>query len=133
MMSGKPLKSFWITNVSKRDVSLADLNVTIRSFTSVNLLDSKHYQLTESQIQNSLNGGSLAKKSDKIKLRLAPPPSNKATSILKQETALPSRARSGIPTIVPQYDELDVSDDAIAEELAETAEQDRQPRHSRNS
>lgn len=131
-MTGKT-KSFWVTNVSKRDVSLADLNVTIRSFTSVNLLDGKRYQLSEQQIEASLKNGSLFKKRDKIKLRVSAPPSNKAVSILTQETALPSRARSGIPLIVPNYEELDISDDKFAEELADTAEQDRQPRHARNS
>jgi len=125
-------KELWITNLSKVDVSLADLNVTIRSFASVNLLDSRHYSITETQANASIKSGSIYKKRDKIRVRVAAPPPAPAITILQQETSLPSRARSGIPKLVPLYEEYNVSDEQYAEELAETAEQDRKPRHSRN-
>ena len=130
-MQGKAIKEFWIVNVSKMDVSLADLNVTVRSYTSVNLLDSAHYQLSEEQIQFSLEKGSLHKKRDKIKVRLHAPIPEKPRLIEKAEN-FQRPLRSGIKTTAPKYEELDISDEKFAEELAETAEQDRSPRHSRN-
>ncbi len=130
-MQGKATKEFWIINVSKMDVSLADLNVTVRSHTSVNLLDSAHYQLTEEQIQFSLEKGSLHKKRDKIKVRLHAPIPEKPRLIEKAEN-FQRPLRSGIETTAPKYEELDISDEKFAEELSETAEQDRTPRHSRN-
>lgn len=125
-------KEFWITNTSTRDVSLADLNVTVRSFASINLLDPRHYQLTEAQIQNSVTSGSIFKKRDKIKLRVSAPAVTQTVKIITQETAMPSRARSGIPKLVPQFDEIDPTDEeALIEELSESAIEDHKPRHSR--
>lgn len=125
-------KQIWVKNISDRDVSLTDLNLTIKSNKSINLLDSKRYHLTEEQINNSLKSGSLYKKSSKIKLLANPPNINKSLMQIMPKTSIPTRARSGIPIIAPNYTELEISDDAFAEELAETAEQDRQPRHSRS-
>lgn len=125
-------KSFWITNVSKKDVSLADLNCTVRSFTSINLLDGRHYSITEQQIQNSLQNGSLKKKSHLIKVRNSPPEKEKPINIIQEQTTIPTRARALVELKSRDLEsELDISDDEFAKELAETAEEDRRPQHSR--
>lgn len=60
------MKQFWVFNISNSDVSLGDLNITIRSKTSVNLL--KNSQITYEQALKSAESGSLFKKRNKIHL-----------------------------------------------------------------
>lgn len=59
-------KDFWVTNRSNRNVSLGDLNLTIKAYACVNLLDSRHYHYTLEQLENSIKSGSLFIKRDKI-------------------------------------------------------------------
>lgn len=128
----KILKSFWITNISKKDITLEDLNCVVRSFTSINLLDSKHYNITEQQIKNSLEAGSLKKKNHLVKPRITAPEKEKPISIITEPTTMPTRAKALIELKSKNFDnELDITDDEFANELADTAEEDRKPRHSR--
>jgi hypothetical protein len=120
-------ETFWITNISNRNVSLGDLNLTVKAYMTVNLLDSRHYHLTSAQLHKSAKSGSIYAKRNMIFVRLIPPEKNKIQSILTQENWIPSRARSAIPTIQPNYDELNLSDEAFAEEASELVEKDRKP------
>ena len=48
IISMKPVVSkqaFWISNMSPRNVTLADLALNVKAFTTVNLLYKKHYDL----------------------------------------------------------------------------------------
>lgn len=118
---------FWVTNISNMNVSLADLNLTIKAFTSVNLLDKKHYSYTEEQLQKSANNGSLAKKKDKIVVRKFAPEIVTKNNKTISDTSIPSRGRSVLIIAEEQYEELNVSDIQFAEENAELAELDNQP------
>lgn len=51
---------FWATNMTKRDVALADLGIIIKKMTRVNLL--KGWNLTIEQLEDSAKSGSLFKK-----------------------------------------------------------------------
>lgn len=116
--------SFWITNISDRNVSLADLNLTIKAWSSINLLDKKHYSYSLEQLKKSAENGSLMLKRDKIAIRrLAPEVEKKNLSI--SQNYIPDRSRSVMEIKYEQYEELDIFD-AIPEE-------DPQPNKSRRS
>jgi hypothetical protein len=114
----KNKESFWVTNISKRNVSLADLNLTIKSYTSVDLL-SKHYYYTKEQLIKSVESGSIFKKRDKIVVRKISPEILKANMPFLKDSFIPSRERSVIEIKEELYEELDVSDEKFAEENAD--------------
>lgn len=116
--------SFWLTNISKRNVSLADLNLTIKSFSSVNLLDKRHYAYTLEQLEKSVSSGSVFKKRDKIVVRILAPEVTKKNMIIDRDTSIPSRERSIYSIKQENYEELNVSDEDFAKDNADTAEMD---------
>ena len=105
--------SFWITNISDRDVSLSDLNISIKAMSSVNLLDHNHYpHLTLEILQNSEKSGSLFKKQNKLRHRIAPPPETIPTRTqLYVEAYIPSRQHSDLQIVQETYKELEIIDD----------------------
>jgi hypothetical protein len=117
----------WITNISKMNISLSDLNLTIKSLASINLLDEKHYHYTLEQIEKSIQSGSIFKRRDKIFVRINAPDLLKNNMSVIRETYIPSRKRSLFEMKVDHYDELDVSDEQFAEENADTADFDTKP------
>ncbi len=64
---------FWASNVSKLNVSLRDLGITIPSMKVVNLLNDKHYNFNIEQLELSATSGSLYNKRDKILIRQVAP------------------------------------------------------------
>lgn len=120
-------KAFWITNISNRNVSLTDLNLTIPAFQSINLLKKGHYYYTLEQIENSVKIGSIFHKRDKIVVRQVKPEQIILNLPYNEETFIPDRARSLFQIKQEKYAELDLSDEVFAEENADIAEQDRQP------
>ena len=121
-------KDYWVTNISKMNVSLADLNLTIKAMSSVNLLDKKHYSYTYEQLELSRIQGSIAKKKDKIVPREVPPEIKKKDRIaFIKDATIPSREKSTFDVKQVHYEELNLTDEQFADENAETAELDRQP------
>lgn len=120
----KETPTFWVSNISNRNVSLADLNLTIKAFSSVNLLDKKHYQYTSDQLTKSVESGSIFKKRDKIIVRKVAPEVLKANVPLTRETFIPSRERSVLSIKEENYDELNLSDEEFAKENADIASLD---------
>lgn len=127
-------KNFWITNITKKDVTLGDLNVTIRSFKSIDLL-SKGFYLTESQINNSLDKGSLSKRVKQniisvCKVTPSPIPTREKIEASKE----PIFSRGKFVTEIKEefYEELQINDEEFAKEQAEFEELERQPILSRN-
>ncbi len=129
----KPVPTFWVTNVSNRNVSLTDLALTIRAFTTVNLLDSRHYTYTQEQLEKSHASGSLYLKRRMIRKRqVAPPPDVKEKLPLMENAIIPTRERSILDIKEEQYAELDLSDEKadvekFAEENADLADMDSKP------
>lgn len=122
----KKSPAFWLTNISNRNVSLADLNLTIKAFSSVNLLDSKHYSFTKEQIENSVTSGSVFKKRDKIVVRKEEPKTIIMNVPVLKETYIPTRERSTYSIKEEYYEELSLSDEQFAQDNADTAEMDNQ-------
>ncbi len=126
--------AFWLTNISNRNVSIADLNLTVKAFSSVNLLDKKHYQYSLEQLQKSAESGSIFTKRTKLVVRKLAPEILKASIPVARETFLTTRERSTLAIKEEHYEELEfsaeeqkVSDENFARENAETAEMDTQP------
>jgi hypothetical protein len=111
-------KEFWITNLSNKDVRLADLNLTIKAFTSVNLLGKK-YNYTLEQLEKSVASGSIFRKRDKIVKRTFPPEFIKMNIVNMSDANIPSRERSVLEIKEEKYEELMVSDEEFAKENAD--------------
>lgn len=138
--STKP--SFWVTNISPRNVTLADLALNIKAYMTVNLLDTRHYKYTMEQLQKSRQSGSIFNKRDKIIVRETEPvlsPNEEAQTlfpkeahlILAKEAIIPNRSHSILVIDNKEYDELKVSeedklkqDEIYAQENADLAEID---------
>jgi len=120
-------KDFWVTNICNRNVSLADLNLTIKAFSSVNLLDSRHYSYTFEQLKQSEISGSIFKKSTKIKVRKVPPTAIKTNMLVTRDAHIPGRERSVFEIKNDHYEELTVSDEQFAKENADLADLDTKP------
>lgn len=126
----KETPAFWVTNICNRNVSLADLNLTIPAYRSVNLLDQKHYKYTLEQLEKSRTKGSLFAKRSIISIREVEPTVIKPDFPMLYETYIPTRERSIFEINEKRYEELEFSDankkaeETFAEENAEFAQMD---------
>lgn len=116
---------FWLTNTSNRDVSIADLALTVRAFRSVNLLDKKHYDYTLEQLQTSASSGSIFIKRHCLAVRKVAPELIKMNMPMSTETYIPTRQHSVLAIHEEKYDELNISDEEFANENSDLAEFDR--------
>jgi len=112
-------QEFWVTNISPRNVTLADLATNIPAYSIVNLLDSKHYSLTLEQLQKSQISGSLFNKRNRIVVRKDAPPIEKKNIPININSAIPSRQRSLFVINKTEYDELKVADNEEIERILE--------------
>jgi hypothetical protein len=69
------MKELWITNISKADISLSDLNITVKSMKSINLFG--HTTITKEQIIKSYMSGSISKRKGVLFFRLTAPAKDK--------------------------------------------------------
>lgn len=131
-------KEYWIVNVSDRNVSLSDLNLTVPAFCSMNLLDKKHHKYTIEQLEKSKQQGSIFKKRDKIKIRENAPQASKNSPPVSFNSVLPSRQRSVMVIEEKTFEELEImenqkQEEKFAEENAELAQQDELDRFNKVS
>lgn len=124
-------RSYWVSNLTQRDIGLSDLRVTIPAYRTVNLLDEKHYHLTIEQLEASAASGSIFKRKGLISVRDVPPPQPIKTVIQAfKGPALRRVERSIIQVEVPVYEELQFSaesDEKFAAENLDVAEEVNQP------
>jgi hypothetical protein len=115
--------TFWVTNISNKNVTLTDLYISIKANSSVNLL-SKHYSFTLEQLEKSHASGSIYTKRDKIVKRKVPPPPPEETVLkIDVNSIVPSKPRSIFEIKHQRYVELEISDE---EYQAQTGELDDQ-------
>ena len=117
-------QNFWITNISNRNVSLSDLNLTIKAYSSINLMDTKHYSYSIDQINKSVLNGSIYNKRNKIFVRKVDPVPIKNTIKFERDAFVPSREKSLYNIKEDHYEELEISDEDFAKENADTAQID---------
>ncbi len=119
-------KEFWITNISKMNVTLGDLRLSIRKGGSLNLLDSKHFNYTSEQIEKSLASGSLFLKRDKIIVRKLAPEMVPLPPKELSNKPLPLRKTSAVTFEEIEYEELkhndSITDEQFAAEFVESLE-----------
>ncbi len=111
------VKEFWITNISNMIVNLHDLNLFIKPYSSINLLNRRHLLLTENQIDESATSGSIFKKSDKIVVRKYSPDLQQEIILPIEENPgmFPHRDRSFEPVVEEVYEELLLTDEEVAD------------------
>lgn len=121
-----PQSHFWITNISKKMITLEDLNVDIYPMRTLNLLDKKHYKFTNEQLNKSALSGSLYKKQKYVIIRQIPPGETQEPMLpLDRNTTIPTRQRSAVKVEEIKYEELNLPDEEYAEKDADMAENDR--------
>lgn len=128
MFCPKIKKEFWIVNTSNRNVRLSDLDLTIPPYASINLL-SKNCRLTEAQINDSVNAGSV-KRSSAITVRKVAPGKEMPYQIPQSLEPMPSKSKSAYEIKMENYQELSLDDDSdekFAMENADMAENDTKP------
>lgn len=123
----KEMAAFWLANISNMNVSLADLDLTVKAYSCINLLDSKHYYYTLEQLQKSAESGSIFKKRNKLVVRKIAPEIFQANIPMLSETFIPSRERSVLTIKEETYEELNLSDEQFAQENADIVELDNKP------
>lgn len=118
-------KEFWVTNISSKAISLADLGIHIYPMRSVNLLDKNHYRnITEEQLIKSASSGSIFIKNKYVVVRkVAPGTPMKNILTVQEDATFPTRKRSNVEIEKIVYDELNISDDDYAEENADISQQ----------
>lgn len=124
---------FWLSNVSNRNVSLTDLAITVKAFSTVNLMDTRHYQLTREQLEKSAKEGSIYLKRRMLRVRVVPPVVEQVNMTMAPDAIIPGRERSTLNIKEEHYEELQVETDnrhadeeKFAAENAELAELDTQ-------
>jgi hypothetical protein len=127
-------QTFWVSNMTPRNVTLADLALNIKAFSTVNLLDKRHYSYTLEQLLKSKESGSLFAKSAQISVRNVPPPIKKKEELpIVRSAFMPTRARSVLEVENKDFADLILSDEdqkkqdeIYAQENADLAELDEQ-------
>lgn len=124
----KKTEDFWLTNISNRNVMIGDLNLTIKARSSVNLLNRRFYSFTKEQLEKSLESGSLKAKSHLVVKRLVPPGTPMEYKIqVDKSVVAPDKTRSVVEIKEENYEELQLTDEQFAEEMADTVDIDRKP------
>ena len=121
MRAKKPKQpEFWITNISKRNVSLRDLRLSIPARSHMNLLDKGHFKFTIEELKKSAKEGSLFLKKDKIKVRETAPVIAVKPGLYQSKEPLflaenPELSQVRVEEKI--YEELQISDEQFAEDL----------------
>jgi hypothetical protein len=120
-MKQKKNREFWVSNVSEKNVCLADLALTVPARRHINLLDSKHFSYTLEQLEKSRDSGSLFKKSRLVKVReVAPEPLVKPGKYKSKTPMFMKYNLRAAPEIEePYFEELDVDEVSFANELTD--------------
>lgn len=114
--------AFFVINVSDRNVCLSDLALTIPAGRCYDLLND-NFSFTIEQLKASLKDGSLHKKRDKIKIGKGRPQVAAPEQRELSEYPIITRSRSAVKVEEPVFDDLIISDDDYASEMAEDFEE----------
>lgn len=113
-------KQFWVSNISNKNVCLADLALTIPARRHMNLLDSDHFTYTEEQLEKSKQSGSLFKKGRLIRIREVAPVEQAVKAgmyVSKLPIVLRQKLKSTFIAEETKYEELEVSEEKFADEM----------------
>jgi hypothetical protein len=111
---------FWVTNISDQNVSLTDLGLSIPARKTVNLLDKRHYSLNIDELEASEEKGSLFAKRKKVVVRVVAPTIERRQMLeIDYNASVPSRRRSVVQIEEVHHEELELSDEAFAEQMSD--------------
>ena len=113
---------FWVTNISDRNVCVADLGITIPARRSMNLLDSRHHYYTLEQLKQSAASGSLHAKKHYLFVRTVTPELIFTPGIHISKVPLfiaKQQLRSNVVLKEEQYEELAITVEQIVDEMTE--------------
>lgn len=113
---------FWITNISKKNVTLADLAIVVPAGVSWNLLNSRHFHYTAEQLEKSAQEGSLYRKGNLIKVRKVAPQEPVKPGLYVADTFRETKPRSLVKIQEKRFEELDVDLDPRQAEERHAAE-----------
>lgn len=124
MARSKFSEQFWVSNISNMNVSLTDLGLTVPARRTVNLLDARHYNFNKEELILSATSGSLFKKKNKVVVRKIPPVVE-AKKMLEVDfnAIVPSRRRSIVQIEHIRHEELELSDDIFAQQMADLTDE----------
>ncbi len=111
-------RELWLINTTQdRDVGIGDLKITVRKGQRVNLL-SKHYNLSQEDIDKSIKDGSIAKKKSLLAISEVKPKPIKANQVLeKVKPILLTPLRNPVIDTSPTYyEELEIKEEILTEE-----------------
>jgi len=124
MIRPKFSEQFWVSNISNLNVSLTDLGLTIPARKTVNLLDKKHYSFNKEELVKSATSGSLYKKKHNVVVRKVPPVTETKKMLeIDYNAAVPSRRRSVVQIENIRHEELELSDDIFAQQMADLTDE----------
>lgn len=108
---------FWVNNISGKDVMLSDLRVKIPARRGLNLLG-KHYSFTYEQLKESMQSGSIHRKSAYIKVGKGPPQQADQAQRTLSKYPIIRTTRSAVKIEEATFDEFAFSDEQFAEEMS---------------
>ena len=112
------MNEWWITNISNKNVTLADLALIVKAGCSLNLLDKKHFSYDIDVLEKSRSQGSIFKKRDKIKVGITHQQIHKDIKYELSNQKIQTKLRSVVKIDEFEYDnEWTYSDEAYAEEM----------------
>lgn len=109
---------FWVTNISKKNVCLSDLALTIPSRQSYDLL-SKGFSYTKEQLEESAINGSLWHKRHLIKMGVTHSEKIQTKKYELSTQPIQVRKRSAVVLEEPKYNDWFYTDDEFADEMSE--------------
>ena len=122
-MSKTNKTEFWISNVTKMNVCLSDLALTVPAWRHYNLLDDKHFSYNLEQLEKSAENGSLFRKRDKIKVRKVPPPEEIPSgeiTLTQEPLFMTSKTlHSQVKIVEPKFEELEVSETEFIDDFTD--------------
>lgn len=109
--------------MSNTDINLSDLNIVLRSHTSIDLLKSGTINL--SQIEKSINTGSIFKRKNKI--IIGRPAPIIAEPLMLSQLPRKCRSKNTVINVKENIDDFVTEEDPLAADLSDSAELDRKP------
>lgn len=114
------IQEFWVINISRMNVSLADLNITIPRKARMNLLK---YNYTLKELEESRESGSIYRKRDKILVSYQEPIFiNELSKKEISETPIKKQLRSVVKQESGKDENLLFSDEQFAESMLDIDE-----------
>lgn len=132
MYGRKSIKEeLWVSNISKTDITISDLGITIASFSTIDLFNFKKYPfLNKDLVIKSIQTGGISKRPEKLIIRMIAPEKQIIKNLPVSSAPLIGSlySKNAIGLDKEKIEELELPEEAYAEENADFAEFDRKRR-----